>query len=104
MCDTRHKGVVLSIKILTAIAESWNPILNYPLSFVHKCCAPSCQITTANILWANMAHSFHQAGNNSYSKFYPGQNTLASGGTKLESFKKQNGYSCFQREPLNLAS
>lgn len=104
MCGARQKGAMLPTKILTAMARPWNHILNHPLSFVGICWAPSCQITTANILWANTVHSFHQAVNNSYSKFYPGQNTLTSGGIKLESFKEQNGYSCFQCEPLNLAS
>ena len=79
MCDARQKGAMLSIKIVTALAEPWDHILNYPLFFVGIHCAPSCQITTANILRANMAPFIHQAVNNSYSMFYPGQNTLTSG-------------------------
>lgn len=54
MCGARQEGAMLPLKILTAMAGPWNHILNYPLSFVGICCAPSCQITTANILWANM--------------------------------------------------
>ena len=79
MYGGRQKGVMLSIKILTAMAQPWNHILNYPLFFVGIHCAPSCQITAANILRASMAPFIHQAVNNSYSMFYPGQNTLTSG-------------------------
>ena len=89
MCGARQKGAMLPIKILTAMAGPWNHILNYPLSFVGIRCAPSCQITKLTFCGQTWSHSFHQSVNNSYSKFYPGQNTLTSGGIKLESFTEQ---------------